>query len=305
MGENDVIQYSNRKRIRQPPSAPSMWEEKPGIAKKDWNLGISSSVTPTIALPVRLTASVPFNWEDKPGKPLPCFSLPPLETAQPWILPQAPVCSKGYRDDSNSSDDGGNSNNEERMFDMDFEAFGYETDDSFSSATSFLANCLKASEMISTAVPVQKNSQEGNSSDHLETFSLPASEAESSISSHATGSSGLEGASFLEFLFPLLPPNFGFLERVRHSEQGSQAPRGLDEKSTTNAVIRRPLTLEELILMSQRRNYRRKAVQMRKQNLSMEMTKKRASGCCIFRTSEKNLIEGFEWKKFQPRQKFL
>ncbi|GKV16302.1 hypothetical protein SLEP1_g26961 [Rubroshorea leprosula] len=154
------------------------------------------------------------------------------------------------------------------MFDMDFETFGYETDDSFSSATSFLANCLKASEMISTAIPVQKNSQ-GNSSDYLETFSSPASRAEGSISSYATGNSGLEGASFLEFLFPLLPPNFGFLERVRHSEQGSQALRGLDQKSTTNAVIRRPLTLGELILMSQRRSYQRKAVQMRKQNLSM------------------------------------
>ncbi|GKV33702.1 hypothetical protein SLEP1_g42172 [Rubroshorea leprosula] len=299
MAENLATQYSNKKRIWQPPSVPFLWEERPGIAKKDWKPGISSFVAPTLPPPVKLIASVPFNWEEEPGKPLPCFSPPPPQTAQPLILPLPPVCSQGCPDDSDSSDE------HKGMFDVNFEAFGFETDDSYSSAPSLLTNCLLTSEIISTAVPLQENSQGNNSSDHLETPSSPASKSDdSSTSSYATGPLSLVGASFLECLFPLLPPKAGFLERVGHSEQGSQAPRELDQESTTTAVIRRPPTLGELIMMSRRRSYQRKALLMRKQNLSKEFRKKRASGCCIFGTSI-GLIEGLEWKKLQRRLKLL
>lgn len=154
-------------------------------------------------------------------------------------------------------------------FEMDLESFGFETDDSFTSAPSLLANCLVASAVVSNAVPVQKNYQTDNSSDHLETPSSPAWETESTTSSYATGTSSLVGASFLECLFPLLPPNSGFLEKVRYPDQESQAQSEFDRESNNTVVIRRPPTLGELILMSRRRSYQRKAVQIKEKHLSM------------------------------------
>ena len=154
------------------------------------------------------------------------------------------------------------------VFEMDLEAFGFETDDSFSSAPSLLADCLVASTAISTAVPVQKIYQTDNSSDHLETPS-PASETESSTSSYATGTSSLVGASFLECLCPLLPPNSSFLEKVRYPDQESQAQSDFVPESNNTVVIRRPPTLGELIMMSRRKSYQSKTVQIREQHLSM------------------------------------
>ncbi|KAJ6410711.1 hypothetical protein OIU84_007462 [Salix udensis] len=69
-------------------------------------------------------------------------------------------------------------------------------------------------------------------------------------------------------------------------------------------MIRKPLTLGELIMMSRRRSCQRKAVQMRKQNLSMKFMDKNAFGCCIFGTSI-NMIEGLQRKMRQPRLKII
>ena len=197
MAEKEATRNSNKRKIRQPPSVPFLWEERPGIAKKDWKPGVSS-VTPTLPppTPIRLIPSVPFNWEEMPGTPLPSFSQPPVEpaalppSAMLITLPPPPVYSPAYFSGCNSNDDSGDGSYEQEVvFEMDLEAFDFEKDDSFSSAPSLLANCLVASTAVSTAVPVQKTFQTDNSSDHLETPSSPASETESSTSSYATGTS--------------------------------------------------------------------------------------------------------------------
>ncbi|XVF50711.1 hypothetical protein PTKIN_Ptkin04bG0124300 [Pterospermum kingtungense] len=266
MDEKEATGHSNKRKIRQPPSVPFLWEVRPGIAKKDWKPA-ASSVTTTLPspTPIKLIASVPFNWEEKPGTPLPSFSQPPVEpaavppsSAMLMNLPPPPAYSPG----SNHRDE------QQVELEMDLESLGFETDDSFSSAPSLLANCLAASAAVSNAVPVHRIYQTDNSSDHLETPSSPASESESSTSSHATGTSSLVGASFLECLFPLLPPNSGFLEKVSYPHQESQVQSNFDRQSNNTVVIRRPPTLSELIMTS-RRSYQRKAVQIREKHLTM------------------------------------
>ena len=282
MAEVELRQTSRKKHIRQPPSVPFLWEVKPGIPKKDWKPE-APSVSSISTSPVKLIASVPFQWEEKPGIPLPSFSQTPQESIIA-LLPLPPTHDYSHKDvhvDENmdadgSGNDGDGEDDEESLFKMDLETFGSETDDSYSSVPSLLANCLVSSVAISTAVPAHNTLlTEDNNSDLLESPSSPASETESSTGSYATGSSSLVGASFLEFLFPLYPPNSGFLGKVGHSEE-SQTPLELrtqkfDHESNGSLMVRRPRppTLGELIMMSRRRSYRRKAVQMRKQNLSM------------------------------------
>jgi len=274
MVEKELTQHSNsKKHVRQPPSVPFLWEERPGIPKKDWKPG-SSSVTSVPKPPLKLVASVPFIWEEKPGKPLPSFSLPP--PAKLISLPSPLVYSHSYNDIDNNYDKGGNGGDgdeQEGMFKTDIETFSFKTKDSFSSAPSLLANCIVSLTAISTAVPVDNILTQDDKSGQLETpSSSPPSETASSTSSYATGTSSLIGASFLECLFPLFPPSSGFLDKA--GENNCQAPlqpesRQDDRESNSGVVARRPPTLGELIMMSRRRSNRRKAVQMKKQNLSM------------------------------------
>ena len=275
----EVIDSSRKKHIRQPPSVPFLWEVRPGVAKRDWKPEVSS-VTPVQLPPVKLIASVPFNWEEKPGKPLSCFSQSP-ESA--FITPQANLlalpwhvtCSQG--DDNHKQEDGDsgeeNFGDEQVMFNSDLESFSFETDESFSSAQSLLANCMVSSVAISTAVPVQTTSPTDDSNGQQETPSSPPSETDSSTSSYATGVSSLEGAAFLEWLFPLYTPKSGFLGKASHPRKESFTPelnsRDFDYERNSSVMIRKPLTLGELIMMSRRRSCQRKAVQMRKQNPSM------------------------------------
>ncbi|MBA0806450.1 hypothetical protein Gohar_005903 [Gossypium harknessii] len=303
MAEMKAEGHAKKRTIRLPPSVPFLWEVRPGIAKKDWKPEASaiSRVLPP-PTPIKFIASIPFNWEEKPGTPLPSFLQPAVEpmgvqpSATLMTLPPPPVYSPAYFNGCNSNDDQGD----------DIEAFGFETDDSFSSASSILENCsLAASTVVSTIVPEQKTYQIDNDSDHPEIPSSPASETDST-SSYATGASSLVGVSFLECLFPLLPPNAGFLEKVRFPDEESQtAQNNFDRESNNTVIIRKPPTLGELIMMSRRRSYQRKAAQIREKNISMEFLKeRRAPGCCIFGTGIK-IIEGSQLKKFQKRLKFF
>ncbi|PPR94487.1 hypothetical protein GOBAR_AA26187 [Gossypium barbadense] len=303
MAEMKAEGHAKKRTIRLPPSVPSLWEVRPGIAKKDWKPEASaiSRVLPP-PTPIKFIASIPFNWEEKPGTPLPSFLQPAVEpmgvqlSATLITLPPPPVYSPAYFNGCNSNDDQGE----------DIEAFGFETDDSFSSASSILENSsLAASTVVSTIVPEQKTYQIDNDSDHPEIPSSPTSETDST-SSYATGASSLVGASFLECLFPLLPPNAGFLEKVRYPDEESQtAQNNFDRESNNTVIIRKPPTLGELIMMSRRRSYQRKAAQIREKNISMEFLKeRRAPGCCIFGTGIK-IIEGSQLKKFQKRLKFF
>lgn len=258
----ELIVNSNKKPAREPPSVPFLWEEKPGLPKKDWKPGVSSVSSVPIP-PVKLIASVPFEWEEKPGTPLPIFSQQPFISAPPPLpLPAPPMYYHSMNDNDTDEDDDGD----------DKEIFCNETDDSFRSAPSRLANRLVSSVAISTAVPVQKVSSAEDNSDPLETPSSPASETSSSTSSYATGVSSLAGTPFLECLFPLFPPHSGFLEKVGHPEGSLNSPEQKSrhfEHENNGITVRRPPTLGELIMMSRRRSYRRKAVQMRKHKLRM------------------------------------
>lgn len=77
---------------------------------------------------------------------------------------------------------------------------------------------------------------------------------------------------FLECFFPLYTPKSGFLGKTSHHRKESFSPelnsRYLDYERNGSAVVRRPLTLGELTLMSWR-SCQRIAVQLRKQNPSM------------------------------------
>ncbi|KAF9668269.1 hypothetical protein SADUNF_Sadunf15G0111400 [Salix dunnii] len=310
----EIIDSSRKKHVRQPPSVPFLWEVRPGVAKKDWKPEVSS-VTPVQLPPVKLIASVPFNWEEKPGKPLSCFSQSPespFVTAQANLLalPWHVTCSQGDDNHRHEDDDTGEESfgDEQVMFNSDLESFSFETDGSFSSAPSLLANCLVSSVAISTAAPVQSSSPTDDCNGQQETPSSPTSETDSSTSSYATGVSSLEGAAFLECLFPLYTPKSGFLGKASHPRKESFTPelisREFDYERKSSAMIRKPLTLGELIMMSRRRSCQRKAVHMRKQNLSMKFMDKNAFGCGIFGTSI-NMIEGLQRKMRQPRLKII
>ncbi|XP_038685568.1 uncharacterized protein LOC119985359 [Tripterygium wilfordii] len=322
MAEKEVTAPSNKKQARQPPSVPFIWEVKPGLPKKDWKPDVSP-IKPAFTPPVKLIASVPFNWEEKPGKPLPHFSQPSLEPLLPTPLAELASLTRAlvpYSNKSNNNDDckGGGCNNAsdgddaydqgEWMYELDKEVFGFETDDSFCSAPSLLANCLVPSAAISTAVPVQRTSSTENVIGLPDLYSFSDSETESTTSSYATGFSSLVGASFLEYLFPLHPPASGFLDKAGHTDMSSRIPPEQTHKyygyeNDSNIMVRRPPTLGELIMMSRRRSCQRKAVQMREHKLSKEFNK-RTLGCCFFGPSVK-MVEGLQWKKYQPRLKLI
>ncbi|XP_027364051.1 uncharacterized protein LOC113871264 [Abrus precatorius] len=310
-----------KKHVREPPSVPFIWEVKPGIPKKDWKPQISS-VDQFPKTPLKQIASVPFVWEEKPGKPLPKFSHVSVDHVPPKphkILIHVAsssgysiACNYGHDDDKHKESSienvhqGGSYNNDsESITSLDFEAFSFDADESFSSVPSLLANCLVSSTKIATAIPLQKNSLCKRNSDHLETPSSPASsETDSSTSSYATGRSSPIGATFLECLFPLYPPKSGFLERDEHLEQVSSSlasSKDFDHEDCVSDMVRRPPTLGELIMMS-RRSYGRKAVQMKKWDPPKKITRKQAFGCFSSVTSS-HMIEALLKRKYFPRLK--
>ncbi|KAM7272202.1 hypothetical protein ACFE04_026865 [Oxalis oulophora] len=286
---------AERKRIREPPTVPYVWELRPGIPNKDWkpNKFDPSSQLPISTPPlVKLIASVPFNWEEKPGTPLPSFVQSRMElTCAPCAslidLPLPPNVRyqpfENYND--NDDDDDGNSGSDnseqqEMMFNMDdLEDLISELsdDESFSSAESSL--------------DLEENCFQHDISADLETDN-------ESICSYATGASSLVGAKFLERLFPLRPPNSSVLGNagfLGDNHTTNKVSKDLEHESNTNVRTRNARTLGELILMSRRMSYHRKAVQMRKDNLSMEFMKRKAFGCFNFRTA--NPIVGLLEKK--------
>lgn len=277
------VEDPKKKRVRQPPSVPFLWEERPGMPKKDWK--DKASLSRPVPPPAKLVASIPFTWEEKPGKPLTSISQPPKESKRltsntnligaPLPLPPSRCleANGSYREFSDDDGDGGSIDETSKL---DVEPFLFETDDnSFSSPPSVLANLFLSSTTISTAVPVQMISSRDNSGPEIQSgLSSPASDSKSSRSSSVSGTPSLVGASFLECLFPIIPPNSGFLEKVESSERKPSSVSELnattvDRESNSSLTVRRPRTLGELMLMSRRMSCRRKAVHKRKQNLSM------------------------------------
>ncbi|KAK4283195.1 hypothetical protein QN277_000172 [Acacia crassicarpa] len=299
-------------------SIPFAWEEKPGtpIPHFSFNseakiidmafssspppppppyssssvVAAAASVSQAPQLPIKQIASIPFAWEEKPGTPIPHFSF----NSEVKIIDMESSPSSAYhvacKESSCDSDfDEGSDIDDSVIIRMEPESSGY-TD------PSLLENFVVASDKFSTEQIVKSP------------CSSPASENGTSTSSYETGRSSLVGASFLESLFPLFPPKTEFLEKDGSSSNPLEVKESRDfdgdEDNNRSGMLRKPPTLGELIMMSRRRSYRRKVVQMSNWDLQRSIRKKEASGCFMF-VSGCNMIEGLFDKKLFPRLKLV
>ncbi|KAL2541983.1 hydroxyproline-rich glycoprotein family protein [Abeliophyllum distichum] len=282
---------SDRKRERQPISVPFVWEEKPGTPKKDWKP--SARPIKPVELPVKLVASVPFGWEEKPGKPFPSFSqTPPVsEPAPPQTMsigfPSPPRYSDSQDEDWSGSEGDIEDNREgDEMLDSELDTCSFVTGDSFSSAPSLLANGLISSSALLSAVPEQQTPVTLTTINGGQIQTPGSPETDSSTRSYATGTTSLAGASFLEWLFPRLAPRSSFLHNDGCSGKDNSHTADVQNidflRESNCSHVRRPLlTLGEMITMSRRMSYKRKASKIHKQP-SMDLMKGNALGCCIF-----------------------
>ncbi|KAL8552609.1 hypothetical protein ACS0TY_001336 [Phlomoides rotata] len=254
-----VPSKSEAKRERQPISVPFIWEEKPGMPKKDWIPTVRPTKPPSPA--VKLVVSVPFGWEEKPGTPLPSFVQPPKEPAFVALQEHSSIIFSPPPKYSNHNFGNNNDQGDNEGDDGSSDTYSIETDESFTSAKSLLANGLISTTAIASAVPCLALTTIDH--EQLQSPGSPASETEST-SSYATGTTSLVGAPFLEWLFPLLVPSSGVPNKVGYLEMNPSHKEFLHETNSSQA--RRPLlTLGELIVMSRRRSCRRKVTKMHKQ----------------------------------------
>lgn len=230
-------QTSIEKRDKHPISVPFIWEEKPGTPLKDWKPAFRpiKLVEPTIPTPTKLVVSVPFGWEEKPGTPLPYFTKPQNELSQ-------------KKHNVACTSDSAHSDQSNQYSDSESDRSSNQTDESFISAPSLMSN-----------ESVIHNQQQG-----YETCS-------SFNSTYATESRRLAGASFLEWLFPLLATNSSSPDKVQLLETDptrTDGTKGAEFRPESNRCeVSRPLlTLGELIVMSRRMSCRRKVMSMQKQS---------------------------------------
>ncbi|XP_028756462.1 NADPH oxidase activator isoform X3 [Neltuma alba] len=307
-------------------SVPFAWEEKPGTPIPHFSLypetelvdmessssSSSSTSSATVAAasvsqvpkpPIKLVASIPFAWEEKPGTPIPHVSLNSEAKFIDLASPSSSSSSSAYhvacreRSCDSSFAECSDTDMYDSVISIEPESFGC-SDPS-----------LPASDKLSSEIPLQKSSLSEHHCEQIveSSCSSPASENGSSTSSYETGRSSLVGASFLESLFPLFPPNTGFLEKTGSSSTPLELKESRDfdgEEDNSTAMLRKPPTLGELIMMSRRRSCRRKAVQMGNRDLQRSIRKKEAFGCFMFASSCK-MIEGLFDKKFLPRLKLV
>ncbi|CAN4080799.1 unnamed protein product [Withania somnifera] len=312
MAENNPSGNSTSKRERQQISIPFIWEERPGIPIKNWKPKpvATASGTFTFTPPVKLIASVPFEWEEKPGTPLPFLSqTSPHENiiGLPSTVRDVQQGGDDFWADIDEYINHHGHHEEDDMSESEVEASDSESIyESFSSAPSLLANGFIPTMDISSAVPVEQTSLTADIHDsQLKSPLSPSSETGSSVLSYATGTTSLVGTAFLEKLFPLLSPNTSFLQNCSNPRKGGShvPPRALNnnrdhdnncsitsgalnnnqdrDNNCSSINLRHPLTLGELIMMSRRRSYQRKTIQMQKQSISKEMMDNDVSGCCI------------------------
>ncbi|KMS99161.1 hypothetical protein BVRB_2g047400 [Beta vulgaris subsp. vulgaris] len=258
------------KKIKQQITIPFQWEEIPGAPKKDWKPKREPLIP--VPLPMKYIASIPFKWEEKPGTPLRCYDQEPTnpktqETVPENMclpLPPAYFTKYGNETDEEDSSYGDDYDDRDWMSELDFDAISVQSEESFCSAPSLLANRL---------TPLRNPYVEQRVDGYMEGPLSP--ESNSSPNSYATRNTSLKGAAFLAHLFPLYPPKSGFLQQGKNPQEKMRLP---ERKTPTTAehkklvgdgrrsgVIRRPCTLGELIMQSRRRSFRRKAVNMKKQ----------------------------------------
>ncbi|GER35013.1 hydroxyproline-rich glycoprotein [Striga asiatica] len=260
--EDTQLPLSEQKHERKPISIPFVWEEKPGTPKKDWRPNPRPISTNPCPPPVKFVVSVPFGWEEKPGTPL-----------QSYTFPKRSLANEYRRFSSNGGTDGSSDSESS-------EVCSFKTSGSFGSARSLIADGLILPPVaLGTRVPVQKAA--------LDPESL-GPESPGSVDERA-----VDGASFLEWLFPLLVPSSSFSNRDGLLERDEK--EFLDERNSSQ--VKRPLlTLGELIVMSRRRSCRRKVDRIREQS-SMDFMRRNAWGCFAFGNGKGMNSLQMKWKK--------
>ncbi|KAK9059662.1 hypothetical protein SSX86_020366 [Deinandra increscens subsp. villosa] len=246
------------KRIKQTISVPFLWEEKPGTPKTGWK-----RVNPIMQLPVKLIASVPFMWEEKPGTPLPGSFSHHMEP-EAKIIVQQHIRNNPFCDfDSDSC--------------LDQELQDSESEMGIIQCSS--PNHLNHRKNNPFCDSSDDELEETDDTDYLQAPSSPAWETESIASSYATGTTSLAGSSFLECMFPLMAPKASFFDTV-----GCSRIRVPPTNSCTQIISygeeRKALTLGELIMMSRRRSYLKKAIESQEYNHSTELMVRSGIGCC-------------------------
>lgn len=291
---------SHQPQVRQPGSVPFIWEEKPGTPKKEWKYDIVP-VTSVPSPSAKLVVSVPFKWEEEPGKPIILPSHPILDLNFPPLPPSqlvqfAPSSTYSTRPSSSTTvrgklravfqrtnpflssseeeddDDDGDVNDEDDddMLELDFRAFDSKTDDFYSSTPSLLENHTTET---TSDIPVQSNDSLNLQKSHQSQHGNWAISVSNSRCGSTRDTNNI-GTSVLEFLFPLFPPDSGFLNNVKYHKNCAVALPSLPMKENTyksncTLLAKRSHTLLELIQMSRRISCRRKALQVKKQSFCM------------------------------------
>ncbi|KAK9672727.1 hypothetical protein RND81_12G120100 [Saponaria officinalis] len=306
MEDKENIEKNGNKTMQQI-TVPFLWEVKPGQPKENWQeTPKRESLTHVTQPAVKYVASVPFKWEEKPGTPLECFVQEAekhtvsetLSVNRSLQLPLPPAYFANYGTES----DGDSSYGDEFeyqywMSEIDFEVGSIVSDESFCSAPSLLQakadNLTPSKVSVSSTVKLQNPFLTQAYDDNIEGSSSP--EDSCSPRSYASRNASLRGAAFLQYLFPLYPPKSAFLDKPDSSKSTKSVHNRTELKLPTveenkklggtskrSGVIRRPLTLEELIIQRRRMSYRRKAVQMKKKNTPKDFDEDNRHGCFNF-----------------------
>ncbi|KAL9237235.1 hypothetical protein vseg_011812 [Gypsophila vaccaria] len=262
----------NGNKTKQQITVPFVWEEKPGALKESWKTK-RDPLTP-VPQAVKYVASVPFKWEEKPGTPLSCFVQETKEhELENKSLPLPPAYFAKLGNESNGeSSSGDDYDYEDWLSELDFETLSVLSEESFGSASSLpqASHPTHSRLPVSSAEPLYKPVPGQQKDGYL------AGSASSEINNSSSCASRYANLrdSFLQYPSPLYPPKSDFLDKPSNSEETNNGPRlptleeyeKLKAEFRRNGVIRRPMTLGELIMQSRRRSYRQKAAQKKKKN---------------------------------------
>ncbi|CAO2821066.1 unnamed protein product [Amaranthus hypochondriacus] len=230
--------------MKQQITIPFEWEETPGAPKQDWKPKRNDEHEPLncVPFPVKYVASVPFKWEEKPGTPLGCFARGSTKrrTQENKILPLPPAYFRNFEDESDDQD---------WMSELEFDdTTSHQSEESLCSAPALVYDPL-------------------------------SSESDRNSINYATGNPSLRGAAFLAHLFPLHPYYSRIHEQVNKMKVNERKQALNIGDGGRSGIIRKPLSLAQLIMQSRKRSYGTKAVNIKKRNQQKELTKSTPQGC--------------------------
>nr|XP_043616306.1 uncharacterized protein LOC122588250 [Erigeron canadensis] len=282
MVDQETNEFQTTERIKQTISIPFLWEEKPGTPKTGWK----RVNDPIMQMPIKLIASVPFMWEEKPGTPLAGpFSHPSSSREAKMIMPCTPPQPVNRSNPFEGSGSDSDSDSGHDHFNQEIN-LGSETELGFIHSSSNYQNAShKNNPFCDTSDDEFEHGDDNNDDDYLHAPSSPAWETESVASSYATEittASTLAGSSFLESMFPLMTKKASGVTETK-ADHGS---RGITNNTCTQIVSydadeRKPFTLGEMIMMSRRRSFLKRAVRsLQHDDHSTDLMMMNGFGCC-------------------------